>query len=536
MSRVAGADATSAGVRGDIFVLLLVLAVFLVGAALQMLYILPNHDSVWMLVAAERVFEGGTYERDFFEVNPPLAILLHAPAIGIQKITGQTAYWSFIVLTLTYAAVSIALLRKIVADGFSPTSDFRLWLPPVAALMILILPGYDFGQREHLFCVFVLPYIALHATEASRGKLPRRFMILVSVWASLGFFLKPAFLLLPVLIALDRAVRQRSPRTFISSDMITVGVMGLLYLAVIFIRFPDYFIIVQYAMEFYDSYNNDFAIAALLPVLYMAFGLLLVFFAVRLTELPEDRRMFVLLTLAAGVASASAISQQKGWSYHILPIEIFVTLPVLMVIVIVSRKVRKSATSRAFIFLSRAAPLLVVGIPLQSLSLDSETVHRPDLVQKELYSTLAPVAANKRIYFFSTSVIVGMRWVETIQAKWASRFPCLWLLPGYVTAVNDGAISESRRVERDGNIRRYVNEDFERYRPEVVLVDRRMYKHGLLRPFEFLNFFLEEDRFAEIWESYTFYKTVDGLEIYLLSGSAGLGGSAIEASAGAPSK
>ena len=520
--------------RGNLLVLPLVLAVFVVAAVSQLLYVLPNHDSVWLLIAAERMLEGGTYERDFFEVNPPLAILLHAPAFLIQKITGQTAYSSFIVLMLIYAAVSVAFLRKIIADGFSPTSDFRLWLLPIAAMLLLIFPGYDFGQREHLFCIFVFPYLTLHATQSSRGTLPPGFMILVSVWAGLGLFLKPVFLLLPILIALDRAIRRRSVSSLFSVDMITFGVMGLIYIAVVLFRFPDYFIVTRYALEFYGAYKTNIAFATLLPVLYASSGVLLAFIATRLTESLEERRMFALLMLAAGVASVSAIVQQKGWSYHNLPIAIFVMTLVLMTIVKASRFVRRNATSRGFGLLARVAPLLAIAIFLQPFSLGTENLHRQDLVKSKLYPTLELVAANKRVYFFSTRVVVATPWVEMVQARWASRFSCLWLLPGYMAAGNDGALSAARWAELGREIRRYVNEDFERYRPEVVLVDRREFQYGLSPSFEFLKFFLAEDRFVKIWESYNFYKTVDDFDIYLLLGSTGVDGSAIKVPVGIP--
>ena len=512
----------------------MVLAVFVAAAILQLLYVLPNHDSVWLLVAAERMLDGGTYERDFFEVNPPLAILLHAPAFLVQKIIGQTVYSSFIVLMLAYAAVSLVFLRKIIADGFSPTSDFRLWLLPISAVLLLVFPGYDFGQREHLFSVFVFPYLALHATQSSRIAPSRGLMVLVSFWAGLGLFLKPVFLLLPILIALERAIRRRSVWSLFSVDMVTFGVMGLIYIAVVLFLFPDYSVVVRYALAFYGSYKTNIAFVTLLPVLYVSFGVLLAFLATRLTELPEERRMFALLMLAAGVASVSAIMQQKGWSYHNLPIAIFVMTLVLMTIVMASKFVRRNATSRGFVLLARVAPLLAIAIFLQPFSLDTENSRRRDLVESKLYSTLEPVAANKGVYFFSTRVVGATPWVEMIQARWASRFSCLWLLPGYVAAVDEGAPVSARQDELGRGLRRYVNEDFERYRPEVVLVDRREFQYGLSPSFGFLNFFLAEDRFAKIWESYNFYKTIDDFDIYLLAGHAGEEDPAIKDTAGIP--
>ena len=55
--------------------------------------------------------------------------------------------------------------------------------------------------------------------------------------------------------------------------------------------------------------NFATAIALLLPLLFLAWR--------RRTELPT------ILALAASAALAAAIVQHKGWSYHILPVQMF---------------------------------------------------------------------------------------------------------------------------------------------------------------------------------------------------------------------
>ena len=529
MGRTYAAAIAAGRSRGDLLVLLLVPAVFLAAAALQLLYVLPNHDSVWLLVAAERMLDGGTYARDFSELNPPLAILIHTPAFLVRTILGLETYNAFIVLTLIYTGGGLALLRTVVAIGFPAAGDLQRWLTPIAALLLLLLPSYDFGQREHLIAIFVIPYLALHATKLPRRASSRGLTVVISAWVCLGLFLKPVFLLLPVLIALDRAIRQRSLRSFFSVDMITIGAMGLAYTAVVVIRFPDYFTFARYAVEFYGAYNNDFFSVALTAVLYVLVGVALAYFAVHVTDSPEESRMFALLTLAAGVAAGSVIIQQKGWSYHLLPISIFVGMSGLMIAVIAGRRIRREATNRAFALVAKVAPVLIAALLLQSSLGDLEQSSRQETRETELYSELATVAADKRLYVFSSGVRVGTPWVATIHANWASRFSSLWLLPGYVAAIDDGTLSAARREQVAEDIRRSVEEDFERYRPEVVLVDRREFQHGFKRPFEFLDFFLASERFAMIWKSYSFHKTVDGLDIYLLSGRTGAGSSAVAA-------
>ena len=526
VSRVTTLSTAFAPSRGGYLNLTLVLMAFAAAAALQFLYVLPNHDSVWLLVAAERMLDGGTYTEDFSEINPPLAILLHAPSFFVRSVSGLDPYPAFIVLVLAYTAVSLLLLQVVVANGFPPAGDLKRWLLPIVAVLFLLLPSYDFGQREHLFSIFVIPYLALHATKLPGHPESRGLTILVSAVACLGLFLKPVFLLLPILISLERAIRLRAPRSFISLDMIVIGVMGLVYTAVVLIRFPGFFPIARYALELYGAYDGDSLVVAPVAAGYALVGVALALFGVRIAESPAERRMFMLLTLAAGVAAGSVIMQRKGWSYHMLPIGIFIGISALMMAVIASTRIRRSATNRAFALVGKIAPFLIVALLLQSTYWDSEQTSRQDLVETELYSELESVAARKRLYVVSSGVREGTPWVATIHANWASRFSALWLVPGYAAAVENGALSAAQQEMLAKDIRRTVEEDFERYRPEVVLVDRREDMLGFKGPFDLLGFLSAGDRFAMIWKSYSFHKAVDGFDIYLLSDRTGTDGSA----------
>ncbi len=61
-----------------------------------------------------------------------------------------------------------------------------------------------------------------------------------------------------------------------------------------------------------------------------------------------------------------------------------------------------------------------------------------------------------------------------------------------------------------------MTEDFERFRPAVVLVNRRKFKQGFgMQPFDFLGFFMASERFAAIWRNYVYMDSVDDMDIYL---------------------
>lgn len=74
---------------------------------------------------------------------------------------------------------------------------FARRLPTFGAVgtVLLLLPGVEFGQREHLLVAAALPYLALFARALQGEQEPRKTAMLVGVLAGLGCALKPSYAL-----------------------------------------------------------------------------------------------------------------------------------------------------------------------------------------------------------------------------------------------------------------------------------------------------------------------------------------------------
>ena len=108
-----------------------------------------------------------------------------------------------------------------------------------------------------------------------------------------------------------------------------VGVWSA-YLASLPLLFPDYFgTVVPLVWNFYLDLGGSSAWQVLLtPRLAVATALLLPLLLLAFRGRPVPFRapggaLSPLLALAAVAALASAVAQHKGWSYHVLPIELF---------------------------------------------------------------------------------------------------------------------------------------------------------------------------------------------------------------------
>lgn len=186
-TRGLGIDAVSAVSLG----VLLTALVFVLATAISS----PLKDDVaWLLYVARRWLAGERLYEDLVEVNPPLIVWIYAvPArlsawLGVSPKTVSEPFFAAILLGCGWWTASLLGGRA---------GLFERRLPAFAAIgcVLLLLPGIEFGQREHLLAAAALPYLALFARELAGEAEPRREAALAGVLAGLGCALKPSYLL-----------------------------------------------------------------------------------------------------------------------------------------------------------------------------------------------------------------------------------------------------------------------------------------------------------------------------------------------------
>jgi hypothetical protein len=213
----------------------------------------------------------------------------------------------------------------------------RAFLDVLPALFLLSA-GYDFGQREHLMAVAALPYL-FAAERRAAGEVPRG-RIAVGLLAGVAFALKPHFLGVPALVELYVLLRRRPDGAFLPGlgmafrrslrDPVPWLMVGLwaVYLVTLPLAFPDYLgTVAPLVGDFYlDLGGLTVAQVLMTPRLGAALCLLLPLLVVTFRRLPlraPGGALPAVLALAAVTVLASAIAQHKGWSCHVLPIELF---------------------------------------------------------------------------------------------------------------------------------------------------------------------------------------------------------------------
>jgi hypothetical protein len=223
------------------------------------------------------------------------------------------------------------------------------------------------------------------------------------------------------------------------------------------------------------------------------------------------------LSLAATGAVVSALIQRKGWSYHIVPIELF---GCVLAGTIASRWLdtrgsnhRQYSQSTAF-GLSMLFVLFAISsgeAPWRELGYDNADD------QTELKALLIQSAPDARVLVLSPGVwpiYPALNYARSHQALNAIN---LWVLQGiYRECLPDGRpfreFGEMGPTER--TLFETVAEDFAADPPKVVVIDRIPGIPWCGHEFNLLEYFKRHPLFANTWLHYAFFAATGRLDLY----------------------
>lgn len=493
-----------------------------------------NHDVAAVLAFTQRWLGGEKLYSELIDVNPPLIFIVNLIPSALAEWTpldGVTAL-RLCVLALGGCCWFLSVrVRDRVAEG----SVERAFLDVLPAFFLLG-GGYDFAQREHLMAVTALPYLLCAGARAG-GRKPRGRFAIAAI-AAVGFALKPHFLGIPVLVellvlwarvpagtparaigrGLGRALRQslRDPVPWIMAGL------WIVYLASVPVFFGDYlFVVVPLVWDFYVGLGGLTAMQVVL-VPRMATAMLLflpgLWCAFRWSgdRLGTPGAALTRLFAIAGLgAAAAAIAQHKGWSYHIVPLELFACgLAGLTAALWLDRRPTTAAEG------TRVAALLGALCTLYIVSNGEAPWKQLDYVGSEvdgLTQLMAKDAAGERVLVLSPGIYPIYPAVNYAAVTVTLRTMNVWLLQAaYERCLPDGRryrdVWDMGRAEFF--VYRTVAEDFARTPPAAVVVDLRPGIPWCGEEFSFIGYFSRHPLFAEVWSHYKLTGEWDRFRVY----------------------
>jgi hypothetical protein len=462
-------------------------------------------DVAWLLYVARRWLAGGRLYQDIVEVNPPLIVWIYAlPAaaagwLGVAPKTISAPFFAAVALGSAWWTADLLAGRAAL---------FARRLPSFGAIgaVLLLMPGVEFGQREHLLVAAALPYLALFARSLQGEAEPRTTAVLAGALAGLGCALKPGYLLAFGLLEAVGWLRGARPCRIASIS--AAAALGLYALGVLI--FCPAFLqnAVPLALALYGATDTPCRqILAESQVLLSGVGVAVLVAAGARQTLPRTepflRALLIGLAAFALGATVSYVLESKNWFYHRLPASITAVLALLLWGVAVLRE--------------RPRPTLCV-IATLALGIDAfgkfviadywrltdwvEAAVAPNLSTEVRLERLVRRERAQTYIAFSEWIALGFPVVNDTGVTWASRFDSMWALRGELWRARlDGA------APREWPIRTWISRDFVAVCPDLAVVDTR----------EGINYVAvlsaSSPAFAEAWSRYHQIAAFRGLRV-----------------------
>lgn len=499
--------------------LLLTLAVMLFTALRTPL----KDDIAWLLYVARRWMAGRELYVDVIEVNPPLIVWISAIPIHIAgwlRVQPEVVAMPFFMSAILGSAFATACtLRDYIGrvDGFHHRSLFADRLPVFAILgtVLLVVPGMELGQREHLLIAAGLPYLVLFARGLD-GHRPRPSLaIAVGIVAALGCALKPRYA--AAFAVLECLTLLRGQTVFRLMPMAAATALAA-YAGLVFLISPSYYSrAIPLALALYGVSDVTF-----LHLLFDSLRLLacqgaaLMLWGWSRQFLPRsflpERSLVLTLVVFSLAATVVCFLDGKVWFYHRLPATIATILALLVWITSAIANRRQAPAGRARHIL---LPMLVAVAAIATFAVTTFQRVKPEIesaVQPERTITahLEDVVRRykvRRYIAFSEWIALGFPVVNNTGVTWTSRFDSMWALKGELWRVRFDPTAE-----REYPVRRWVARDFVQGCPDLAVVDLR-------DGFNYIAVLSASDpEFARAWAGYRRIEAFDGLEVYLRHG------------------
>lgn len=482
----------------------LVTSVFLLSA-----YVLGdhylNHDSSWYLISTLWWIEGIPIYQEILELNPPLAFYLTAPPVFFAKVAGINPVLGMKAYVYLIAAISLILGNRILSrDGRFQKNDIMVF-NVVAAIGLVIIPLGTFAQREHLMVLFAWPYVVLSISQTET--LTRREQVIIGLYSSLGFALKPYFLAIPLLITISRMLSERRLKIAVSAQNVTIFGFCVFYVFLSYVLHPSYFTdVIPKTILVYDAYKSSLS-AVFDRAEWVTFYFILAFLTIYLCPQSPLKNASIILAAASVGALSSYLVQSKGWAYQMLPYSAFVWIFMCIVALTLYKQVKMRIAGVI------TAIIAVFLLPFPSTF--AGAYKSPSSIQFATYFTCKN--ADRSYQVFSSNVYPSFPLGNRANAVPAVRSPALWLFPGIVHRLAENPQQPERAYLQDV-LKEYTGtiiDDLERSNPDVMFFDDREYKSYFQgAQFDYIAHFRSYPRFEALWKKYNFVEKAYKYKVY----------------------
>lgn len=494
--------------------LLLILMTYLL-----QLQIYLNYDVIYLTHAAKQMLAGGTYLHDFFETNPPLIMFLYLPPVLLSQLTSISLIYTVRIYILLLIFCSMSLCYFLLQKLFKEDRLFYYLILYSLALILLLLPAYQLGQREHLMMIFTTPYLFAVMVRLENKPLSPYLTAVIGFLAGLGISLKPFFLTMPFLIEIYYIYKKNNLLAWIRPEIMAIVFVFVSYLLILFYFYTDYlqiilpfvnrvyFIGMKEPWEIYFKQQPTVPFCFIAAIAYLA--------TQKLHRYPTINRVLFLALLGF---IASFTIPRSTWYYHVLPaFGIACLLFILMLEPLIRNVINQFKLLNALLLLLLLINIFSLPITYSFYYFKKTMELKREPLAQEVFAFFNHYAPYNTFTCFSVSSdFTPIALYSTAEYVGPSTF--FWWEFGFVRLqkiAKDPAALQQLEKDR-AFIANIVTTNLIEKKPRFVLIDDIAAKRHLLQDIDYLQEFSQYKNFRIAWRQYHYLTTLGRYRIFAL--------------------
>ncbi|TGQ74218.1 hypothetical protein EN829_008570 [Mesorhizobium sp. M00.F.Ca.ET.186.01.1.1] len=438
-----------------------------------------NTDVSWLIIVCQKILDGQKLYVDILETNPPFSIGLYLGPVWLAHRLGVTAEFAVECMIYLVFFGALALSVAVVERGHIFADLKTRWTYPALAVLLLIMPGNIFGQREHIGMMLFMPMLFMmmwRLEEGTTPSVPIGLAAAVGLCGSVLLLVKPHWALGIALPCFLIMWRKRSFTACLTPENIVVGAVCMTYLAGVWLWFPEFFgTFLPLLMRYYVSLRANSNILTALPT----FAVFAAFVAFQMRSAGWRGDVMIALASAAGFFISMAYLG-KYWPNHQYPYQ--TTLLVAMLVAVAARRRAAAGLADPGGAAERASTRLHTGAAIVVVVTLSVMHHQfYQMPEKSLVDAVKSRYASPSVVQISSDLSVGNPLTRMINGRWLSAYAHDWVGAHALWGLMNGWYKgEDERVARRDldNYTAYVNALIRDNKPDIILVDRMDKKPG----------------------------------------------------------
>jgi hypothetical protein len=275
-----------------------------------------------------RLLDGGVPYVDIVDINPPLIWYLNTIPASVARLLHVDIIPTFLVGVWLLTVASVAATRRILKSAFDETESAHAELiaASLGILSMYLLVQLEYGQREHLFVLGFIPYLAFRFRRWERDQGAVGPALTAGLLAGIVTSLKPHFVVIALATELYWVLTRRTIRRLFRPEALAFAVAGLAY-ALHFLMVPEpmqsafFGRWIPLISAGYRVWNSSLgSIAGSQLALWIPTAACALVFVVAPARQSTAWKLAQPLAVAAFMSAISVFIQHQNYSYHSIPV------------------------------------------------------------------------------------------------------------------------------------------------------------------------------------------------------------------------